>query len=74
MYTWQQKKEQKYASLRQIPRKDSVCTENFDISSPREAETIWAFFVFSVGEKNYNCDMLLAVFPIIMKKIPLKTS
>lgn len=40
MYTWQQKKEQKYASLRQIPRKDSVCTENFDISSPREAETI----------------------------------
>lgn len=30
--------------------------------------------LYSLWGKNYNCYMLLAVFSIIMKNIPLKTS
>lgn len=40
VYTWKNKKEQKYASLRQTPHEVSACTKNFVNSSPGEAESI----------------------------------
>lgn len=42
--------------------------ENTDIALPREAETIWAFFIFSVGEKKLQ--LWHAAFLYIHKKIP----
>lgn len=72
MYTWRKQKEQKYASLRQIPCEDSACTESFDISSPREAETIWAFFVLSVGGKKLQVWHAVCCFPYNHEKNPIK--